>query len=105
MWCILPCSYKALTGSARVTFPLLAHTVASATLGSTMRIVACAADSRAASMMACDHSAPGVSTSNSAFRVNDHLMPAAADRFADQAMIVALAVAGRCVGKIGTEIE
>src|SRR5262249_42752287 len=41
MWCILPCSYKALTGSAGVTFPLLAHTVESATLGSTMRIVAC----------------------------------------------------------------
>src|SRR5262249_16904323 len=34
--CIPPCSSKALTGSARVTFPLLAHTVESATLASTL---------------------------------------------------------------------
>jgi hypothetical protein len=37
--------------------------------------------------------------------MNDHVMPAAADRFADQAMIVAIAIAGRCVEKIDTEIE
>ena len=37
--------------------------------------------------------------------MNDHLMPAAADRFTDQAMIVAFAVAGRCVEKIDPEIE
>jgi hypothetical protein len=35
----------------------------------------------------------------------NHILPAAADRFADQAMIVALAVAGRGVEKIGAEIE
>ena len=40
-----------------------------------------------------------------ALRMDDHVMPAAADRFADQAMIVALAVAGRCVEKIDAEIE
>jgi hypothetical protein len=40
-----------------------------------------------------------------ALRMNDHLMPAAADRFADQAMIVAFAGAGRCVEKIDAEIE
>src|SRR5208282_2132194 len=37
--------------------------------------------------------------------MNDHILPAAADRFADQAMIVAFAVAGRCVEKIDSEIE
>jgi len=37
--------------------------------------------------------------------MNDHFMPAAADRFADQAMIVAFAVAGRCVEKINPKIE
>jgi hypothetical protein len=37
--------------------------------------------------------------------VDDHIMSAAADRFADQAMIVALAVAGRCVEKIDAKIE
>src|SRR5215467_6104770 len=37
--------------------------------------------------------------------MNDYVMPAAADRFADQAMIVAFAVAGRCVEKIDPEIE
>jgi hypothetical protein len=37
--------------------------------------------------------------------MNDHFMPAAADRFADQAMIVASTVAGRCVEKIDPEIE
>src|ERR1700730_6385199 len=38
-------------------------------------------------------------------RMNDHLVPAAADRLADQAMIVAFAVAGRCVEQIHPEIE
>src|SRR5271165_743948 len=37
--------------------------------------------------------------------MNDHFMLAAADCFADQAMIVAFAVAGRCVEKIDPEIE
>src|SRR6516225_8531530 len=37
--------------------------------------------------------------------MNDHLRPAAADRFADQTMIVAFAVAGRCVEKVDSEIE
>jgi len=40
-----------------------------------------------------------------ALRVDDSIMPAAADCFADQAVIVAAAVAGRCVEKIDTEIE
>src|SRR5215831_10269289 len=40
-----------------------------------------------------------------ALRMNDHLTPAAADRFADQAMIVPLAVAGRCIQQINAEIE
>jgi hypothetical protein len=40
-----------------------------------------------------------------AFRVNDHLVPAPANGFADQAMIVALAVAGRCIEEIDAEIE
>src|SRR5215470_10433346 len=40
-----------------------------------------------------------------ALRMNNHIMPAAADRFADQAMIVALAIAGRCVKKIDAKIE
>ena len=38
-------------------------------------------------------------------RVNDHIMSVAADRFADQAMIVALAIAGRCIEKIDAKIE
>jgi hypothetical protein len=37
--------------------------------------------------------------------VDDNIMPAAADYFADQAVIVALAVAGRCVEEIDSEIE
>ena len=37
--------------------------------------------------------------------MNDHIMPAAVDRFTDQAMIVALAIAGRCVEKIDAKIE
>src|SRR6516162_11422258 len=37
--------------------------------------------------------------------MNDDFMSAAADRFADQAMIVAFAVAGRCVEQIDPEIE
>jgi len=37
--------------------------------------------------------------------MNDNIMSAAADRFADQAVIVAVAVAGRCVEKIDSEIE
>jgi len=37
--------------------------------------------------------------------MNDNIMSAAADRFADQAVIVAVAVAGRCVEKIDCEIE
>src|SRR5215467_10203298 len=37
--------------------------------------------------------------------MNDHIMPAAADRCAYQAMIVTLAVAGRCVEKVNPEIE
>ena len=40
-----------------------------------------------------------------ALRMNDNIMSAAADRFADQAVIVAVAVAGRCVEKIDCEIE
>jgi hypothetical protein len=40
-----------------------------------------------------------------ALRVDDNVMSAAADCFADQAVIVALAVAGRCVEKIDSEIE
>jgi hypothetical protein len=37
--------------------------------------------------------------------VDDNITPAAADCFADQAVIVAVAVAGRCVEKIDSEIE
>ena len=37
--------------------------------------------------------------------MNDHIMPAAADRLADQTMIVALAIAGRCVEQIDAKIE
>src|ERR1700739_2702153 len=37
--------------------------------------------------------------------MNDPVMPAPADCFADQAMIVSFAVAGRCVEKIDPEIE
>jgi hypothetical protein len=37
--------------------------------------------------------------------MDDHLMPVAADRLADQAVIVALAVAGRRVEQIDTEVE
>jgi hypothetical protein len=40
-----------------------------------------------------------------ALRVDDNIMSAAADCFADQAVIVAGAVAGRCVEKIDSEIE
>src|ERR1700730_17376015 len=40
-----------------------------------------------------------------ALRVNDHIMSATADCFADQAVIVAVAVAVRCVEKIDSEIE
>src|SRR3984893_12961283 len=40
-----------------------------------------------------------------ALRVDDNIMSAAADCFADQAVIVALAVAGRCVEEIDSEIE
>jgi hypothetical protein len=40
-----------------------------------------------------------------ALRVDDNIMSAAADCFADQAVIVAVAVAGRCVEKIDPEIE
>src|SRR5215472_14816526 len=40
-----------------------------------------------------------------ALRMNDYVMPAAADRLADQTMIVTVAVAGRCVEKIDPEIE
>src|SRR4029077_12556288 len=40
-----------------------------------------------------------------ALRVNDHIMSATADCFANQAVIVAVAVAGRCVEKIDSEIE
>ena len=40
-----------------------------------------------------------------ALRVDDDIMSAALDCFADQAVIVALAVAGRCVEKIDPEIE
>src|SRR6516164_7230565 len=40
-----------------------------------------------------------------ALRMNDDFMSAAADRFADQAMIVAFAVTGRCVEQIDPEIE
>jgi len=39
-----------------------------------------------------------------ALRMNDYFTPAAADRSADQAMIVAFAVAGRRVEKINPEI-
>jgi hypothetical protein len=38
-------------------------------------------------------------------RVDDNIMSAAADCFADQAVIVAGAIAGRCVEKIDSEIE
>ena len=38
-------------------------------------------------------------------RVNDHLVPAAANGFADQAMIVALAIARRCIEQVDPEIE
>ena len=44
-------------------------------------------------------------TRAAALRVNDHFVPAAADRFADQAMIVALAITRRCVEQIDAEIE
>jgi hypothetical protein len=37
--------------------------------------------------------------------MNNLIMPAATDRFADQVMIVTFAVAGRCVEKIDPEIE
>jgi hypothetical protein len=37
--------------------------------------------------------------------VNNHIMSAAADRFADQAVIVALAIAGRCVEKIDAKLK
>ena len=37
--------------------------------------------------------------------MNDDVMLAATDRLADHAMIVAFAVAGRCVEKIYPEIE
>src|SRR5215471_17597847 len=40
-----------------------------------------------------------------ALRMNHHVMPAAADRLADQAMIVAFPVTGRRVEKIDAEIE
>ena len=40
-----------------------------------------------------------------ALRVDDNIMAAAADPFADQAVIVPVAVAGRCVEKIDSEIE
>src|SRR5438045_1059685 len=40
-----------------------------------------------------------------ALRVDDNIVSAAADCFADQAVIVAVAVAGRCVEKIDPEIE
>ncbi len=40
-----------------------------------------------------------------ALRVDDNIMSAAADCFADQAVIVAVAVAGRCVEKNEPEIE
>ena len=40
-----------------------------------------------------------------ALRMNDNIMSAAADRFTDQAVIVAVAVAGRCVEKIDPKIE
>jgi hypothetical protein len=40
-----------------------------------------------------------------ALRVDDNIKSAAANCFADQAVIVALAVAGRCVEKIDPEIE
>src|SRR5258708_27442265 len=40
-----------------------------------------------------------------ALRVEDNIMSAAADCFADQAVIVAVAVAGRCVEKIDSEIQ
>jgi hypothetical protein len=37
--------------------------------------------------------------------MNDHIISAAANCFADQAMIVALATAGRCVQKIDAQID
>ena len=40
-----------------------------------------------------------------ALRMDDNIMSPAADCFADQAVIVALAVAGRCVEEIDPEIE
>ncbi len=40
-----------------------------------------------------------------ALRVDDNIISAAADGFADQAVIVAVAIAGRCVEKIDSEIE
>ena len=40
-----------------------------------------------------------------ALRVDDDIMSAAADCFADQAVIVAAAVAGRCVEKIDADTE
>jgi hypothetical protein len=40
-----------------------------------------------------------------ALRVDDNIRSAAADCFANQAVIVAVAVAGRCVEKIDPEIE
>src|SRR5215470_2565879 len=44
-------------------------------------------------------------TGAAALRANDHIMSAAADRFANQAMIVALPMAGRCVEQINAKIE
>jgi hypothetical protein len=40
-----------------------------------------------------------------ALRMDDNIMSAAADGFADHAVIVAGAIAGRCVEKIDSEIE
>ena len=40
-----------------------------------------------------------------ALRMNDHIMSAAANRFADQAMIVALAIARGCVEKIDAKLK
>jgi len=40
-----------------------------------------------------------------ALRMNDYITYAAADRFANQAMILALAIAGRCVEKIDAKLK
>jgi hypothetical protein len=40
-----------------------------------------------------------------ALRVDDNIMSAATDCFADQAVIVAATIAGRCVEKIDAEID